>query len=370
MNLEAIIKRMKEIKEELRNNKDVDIEALRKEFEDLKEQKNKIESDIEERKKLLEDVANSTDVKVLRNFLESDGEKRVEDMEKEYRNAFLKNLMGQHLTEAEERAFVHTTENTAAVVPQKTLNMIYTQLKEVHPILDDIQYLRSNAVISIPVHKTIDAGDAKVVAEGEANEDEQNTFAQITLAGKDFSKHVDFSYRLGRMSIDAFEEYLAQEIADRLAAALADDVIAQVKTGVNAANKIDAAELEDADVRKAFGSLRHVGAVNVYANNTTIWNIMAGLKGEDGKDAFLPNYQDGLSGRLYGRPVKEEDGLTDGEILIMDSKQYLFNEVQPILLERDKNIKRRVETIAGSLIGEGALTNDKAAAIITVTPGA
>ena len=48
----------------------------------------------------------------------------------------------------------------------------------------------------------------------------------------------------------------------------------------------------------------------------------------------------------------------------------MYNVVQDIMIERDKDIKKHVHTIAGFAIAEGVLTNDKAAAIITVTAGA
>ena len=101
--------------------------------------------------KLLNDIAEGRKGTVIKEFntTEEKGEERQMNEGKLYRNAFLKNLLGQKLTEAEERAFVHTTENTEVVVPTELQNKIYSTMEEKHPILADIQYLRTGAVLSI-----------------------------------------------------------------------------------------------------------------------------------------------------------------------------------------------------------------------------
>ena len=384
MNKEELLKRLQEIVDDLKNlqetlssDEEVNVEEVEEKSNKLIEEKRSIESQLkdlddakEKRNKLLDDIAQGRKGIVIKEAEKEKGEERKMNEDNTlYRSAFLKDLLGQKLTEAEERAFVHTTENTEVVVPEELQNKIYSTMEEKHPILADIQYLRTGAVISIVKHTAIVAGDAKEVAEGVANEDEENTFVNVSLAGKDFSKHIDFSYRLGKMSIPAFETYLVNELGERLASAVAKDVVAQMKLDINAGNKqTTAAGLTFEDVTKALGSLKQAGTVNVYANNAAIYGDIVNLKGETGRDAFVPDYSNDISGRLLGKAIKEEDSLADDEILIVDANQFIWNEVQPLLIERDKNIKTHVHTISGIIIGEGALTNDKAGVLITVTP--
>lgn len=386
MNKEELLKRLQEIIDELKGLQDslsgdeeVNIEEVEEKSNSLIEEKRSIESKLKDlddakakRNQLLNDIAEGrkgTVIKEINTTEEKGEERKMNEDNTLYRSAFLKDLLGQKLTEAEERAYVHTTENTEVVVPEELQNKIYSTMEEKHPILADIQYLRTGAVISIVKHTAIVAGDAKEVAEGVANEDEENTFVNVSLAGKDFSKHIDFSYRLGKMSIPAFETYLVNEIGERLASVVAKDVVAQMKKDINAKNKqTTAAGLTFEDVTKALGSLKQVGTVNVYANNASIYGDIVNLKGETGRDAFVPDYSNDISGRLLGKAIKEEDSLADNEILIVDANQFIWNEVQPLLIERDKNIKTHVHTISGIIIGEGALTNDKAGVLITVTP--
>jgi len=320
----------------------------------------------ESRKKVAEDIT----LPVIKEFKEENKEERkVENMNVEYKSAFLKNLLGVELNEAEKRAFVHTTVNTEVVMPEELQNKIYSTMEEAHPIFKDVQVLRTGTVISIVKHTTIVAGDAAIVGEGVANADEENTFINVSLSGKDFSKHVDFSYRLGKMAIPAFEQYLVKEISDRIGAAMARDIVAQIKLDLAAANKFSAVlpgTFALADALKGLGLLKSVGRVNIYANSATLYGKIASMKDATLQLSFIPNYQEAISAQLLGKGIKEEDALADGEILVLDPTQFIYNMVQDIMLERDKNIKTHVNTIAGFAIAEGTLTNDKAGALVTV----
>ncbi len=372
MRLKEIEKRLKEIQAEL-ENENADVSVLEKEANDLISERNSILDNAERRKKVLEDIVQNHPGETIRTF---EGAERLktstEDVEKHYRNAFLKTLLKEPLTEDEQRAYVHTTENTGEVVPKETQDKIYTRMEEKHPILKDVELLRTGAVITIVKHTTINAGDAKQVAEAEANGDEQNTFVNVTLSGKDFSKHVDFSYRLGKMAIPAFEAYLVKEIGDRIGAAMAREVVAQVKKDLSSDNKLtptDPSKMTFDDVLKALSLLKKTGNVYVYANSTSIYGSIAKLEGAEGRLSFIPNYKEAISGQLIGKGIKEEDALADGEILFLDPDQFIFNVVQDIMLERGKDIKTHVHTISGFAIAEGTLTNDKAGALVSVTIG-
>lgn len=371
--LEEIQKRMAAIGVEI-EKEDANLDALEKELNELKEERKALIAKAEQRKKMMEDVAGMEDVTVLGSFKNERSKTKEPGADSvEYRNAFLKKLLGEEMTEPEKRAYTHTTANTDAVIPVELQNKIYSTMEEAHPLLKDVQVLRTGAVISIAKHTAIVAGDAKEVAEGEANEDEQNTFVNVTLSGKDFSKHVDFSYRLGKMSIPAFEQYLIKEIADRIGAAMTRDIVAQIKKDLVAANKIEAVTpgtLALGDILSGLGKLKGVGRVNVYANNATFYGAIANMKDADTKLSFIPNYQEAISGQVLGKGIKEEDALNEGEILILDPSQFIYNVVQDVMIERDRDIKKHVHTISGFAIAEGTMTNDKAGALITVGVGA
>lgn len=366
--LKEIEQRMAVISTEL-DTEGVDLDVLETEINELKEERKGILDAVEKRKSLINTVA-SMEIAPTKTFEVEERktmEKTYNAESVEYRNAFLKKLLGEEMTDVEKRAFLHTTENTEAVIPTELQNKIYSTMEEAHPLLKDVQVLRTGAVISIAKHTAIVAGDAKVVAEGEANDDEENTFVNVTLSGKDFSKHVDFSYRLGKMSIPAFEQYLVKEISDRIGAAMTRDIVAQIKADLAGDNKISAVTagtLGMGDVLNGLSKLKKTGRVYVYANNATFYGSIATM--ETDKISFIPNYQEAISGQILGKGIKEEDALGEGEVLFLDPSQFVYNVVQDIMLERDKDIKKHVHTIAGFAIAEGTMTNDKAGALITV----
>ena len=288
---------------------------------------------------------------------------------KEYKNAFLKTLLGRDLTEMENVAYVHTTTQENAPVPTEMLNEIWDLIYGEHHILEDITIYRTGTIMEITKHTEVTQGKAKQVAEGEANDDEQNTFVKVTLSGKDFSKHVDISYAMQKMSIPAFETYLKNEIATGIGEELAKEVIAEIGTGMAAENKIETAAagtVSYKDLAKLFGQLKRVGSLNIYATRNTIYNQLVGLTNDSGTPIFQQVINPGVEGALFGAQIKTEDAVADGTILVGDGKKFVFNMIQDIMVESAKDIKKHVVTHSGYARGEGALIDGKAFAQLTL----
>lgn len=288
---------------------------------------------------------------------------------KEYKNAFLKTLLGRELTEMENVAYVHTTTQQNAPVPTEMLNEIWDLIYGEHHILEDITIYRTGTIMEITKHTAVTQGKAKKVAEGEANDDEQNTFVKVTLSGKDFSKHVDISYAMQEMSIPAFETYLKNEIATGIGEELAKEVIAAIGTGMEAENKIETAAagtVSYKDLAKLFGQLKRVGSLNIYATRNTIYNQLVGLTNDSGTPIFQQVINPNVEGALFGAQIKTEDAVADGTILVGDGKKFVFNMIQDIMVESAKDIKKHVVTHSGYARGEGALIDGKAFAQLTL----
>lgn len=288
---------------------------------------------------------------------------------KEYKNAFLKTLLGLELTEMENVAYVHTTTQENAPVPTEMLNEIWDLIYGEHHILEDITIYRTGTIMEIVKHTEVTQGKAKQVAEGEANDDEQNTFVKVTLTGKDFSKHVDISYAMQKMSIPAFETYLKNEIATGIGEELAKDVIAAIGTGMATENKIETAAagtVSYKDLTKLFGQLKRVGSLNIYATRNTIYNQLVGLTNDSGTPIFQQVINPNVEGALFGAQIKTEDAVADGTILVGDGKKFVFNMIQDIMVESAKDIKKHVVTHSGYARGEGALIDSKAFAQLTL----
>lgn len=296
---------------------------------------------------------------------------------KEYRSAFFKNLMGRDMNAQERAAFVHTTANTAAVLPTETLNEIWDLVTGQHSIMGDIRILQSGTTIEVIKHTEVQQGNATNVNENAANQDEKNIFVKVTLAGKDFSKHVDVSYALERMSVDAFEQYIVNEIAALMGEAMATDVVTTITTtgtdyGMAASQALTTAaagKIAFKEIAAALGKLKRAGKVCIYGTRSTIYNYLVGMEDTTGRPIFQPSAQAGVEGVCIGCDVKVEDALTDGVLLIGDGSKFTYNMIQDIMIETDKDIKKHVTTYAGYARGQGALIDPLAFCTLTVASG-
>ena len=347
-----------------------DLDALTEEVRKLNERK----SEIEKREKLRKDIASGIigEKSPLGRGKPEEHEERVYNAESpEYRTAFFKNLLGKNeeMTKEERAAFVHTTENTTAPLPTTTLNHIWDLVSTEHHIMEDISIYRTGTSIEVIKHTAVTQGKAKKISENTANDDEKNTFAKVTLSGNDFSKHIDISYAMQRMSIDALEQYLVNEISRSMGEAMATDVVTSIESGISSENKVTTAAegvVTYAELAKLFGLLKRVGTVRLYATRATIYNHLVGMVDSTGRPIFQPTAQAGQEGVLLGATIKVDDAVEDGKILIGDGTKVTYNMIQDIMIESDRNIKNHTVTYAGYARGSGALIDDKAFAELTV----
>ena len=344
-----------------------DLDALGAEVRSLNEEEAALNA--EKRSLLIADVNGGAGT-VVRSFPQTQQRPEYNAASPEYRTAFLRNLLGEEMSAEERAAFVHTTANTPNVLPTTMLNTIWDLVSTEHSIMGDITVYRTGTILEVVKHTAITQGAAKIVAENTANDDETNTFVKVTLSGKDFSKHVDISYAMERMSLDALEQYLTSEIARQLGAAMAADVVAQIGTDMATGNKKTSAKASTvtfAELADLFGSLTRVSNVVVYAKRSTIYKYLVGMVDTSGRPIFQTTAQQGAAGTILGATIKVEDAVANNVMLIGDPKKVVYNMVQDIMIESDRDIKKHVTTYSGYARGQGALIDGKAFAQLTVT---
>lgn len=337
--LEEIEARLAAIAVEL-DGEGADIDALEAETRALLDEKNQLVSAAEKRNRLKGEIAAGTAGTTQRRMPpEATGSERTFNAgSPEYRSAWLKDIAvdarGRHLlgemTTEERAAFTFLTTNTGAVVPTEIANRIVELVIAQAPMYADATRTQFTKGFGVPRHKSIDQGDAKAVAEGAANDDEKDTFDLLALDGVEIKKHVVLSKKMEIQSIDAFETWLTQHLADRIRVAKEKRTIEQLDNttyGIAEVNKLDGT-LTDAEVRKIFGQIKADGMKVVYANNFTIWNVIAGIEDDMGQKLFLPNTMSDpiVAGRVYGAEVKVDETLADNVIYVGVPKKLLAND--------------------------------------------
>lgn len=375
MTYEEIIARKKEIEAEVEKD-GADLNALETEVRSLNEQLDAMKVEAEKRKAILEAVA-SGDCEVIKTIEEENRMEKTYSVESaEYRSGFLKDMLGLELTAEERQAvdFVATTTDNSYgsgnVLPHTMLEKIWDLIEEQHSILGDVTMYRTGTVIEVNKRTEITQGDAKSVNENAANDDEINTFVKVTLAGKDFSKHVNISYAMAKMSVGSFEQFLINEIADRIGSALSADCVTQILTDYdddnNAVTTANVGTVAWNDVTSVFSALKGAKNKVVYATEQNIYKYLAGMVDSNGRPIFQPTAQAGVAGYLLGAPVKVEDSVTAVNFLVGDASNVVYNMVQDIMVESDRDIKKHVITYSGYARGQGALIKPKSFATLTV----
>lgn len=369
MNYDEIIARLTEIRTLLDGENVENLDGLTKEVEELEVRKKEIEQ-IEARNKVAKALETGAEQAKVVKPEEQRGANTMEFDSKEYRRAWSKMMLDMPLTEEERTAFTHTTGTTSGqtagyTVPTTLLNKIWDLVEEKHSILGDINIYRTGTVLEVAKRTAIAAGDAGTVTEGSApSDDENNTFAKVTLSGKDFAKAVEISYALGMMSIEGFEDFITNEIAERLGAALATEVISQIGTDYDSTtNDLDTAtsgKVVWTDIAGAFAVLKNASNITVYASQTAIYKYLVGMVDSTGRPIFQASANEGVRGYLLGCPVKVEDAIASDLIWIGDPKQVVGNMVQDVMVEQDKDIKRHVNIYSGYARFQCALLAPKA----------
>lgn len=366
MRIDEINTRMAEIKDELENASGEALTALETEVENLTAERRQILAEVQTRQQLRANIAAG---EISGEIIEtSEEENHMENRtfnlaSEEYRSAFLKKLRREDLNEVEARAFTFMTSNTTAPLPEVMQNRIIDLIGEAHPIVADVYALHSGSAITIPVGKTV-ASDAGKSGEGEAANELEISFADVSLSGDDFTANVKLSYKMMHMAISAFEDYLITKIAERLGAVLAADIVANIKSGMAVENKV-ASGVSYANVCAGFGALKRVGAVIVYGTRETIFNKLIGMVDSNKRPIFQQPITAAAAGVLLGATIKYEDAMGAGELLIGDPKKYLQNVVAPIMIENGKDLDNHKVVFSGYTCQQGALTDDKAFALVS-----
>ena len=308
MRIDEINTRLQAIHGEIDGATGEALAALEAEVAELTAERQRIQDEAQTRQQLRSSIAAGT---VTGEIIEE--RKETETMEQrtytpaseEYRSAFLHHLRREDMSEAERRAFTFLTTNTAAPLPTVMQNRIIDLIGEAHPIVADVYSLNSGCAISIPVGKSI-AADAGKTGEGAAANELEIVFDDITLSGDDFTANVKLSYKMVHMAIDAFEAYLISMISERLGAQLAADIIANIKSGVNAGNKVTTG-ISYGTICTGFGALKRAGAVVVYGTRETIFEKIVGMVDSQKRPIFQQPITAAAAGVLLGATVKYED---------------------------------------------------------------
>lgn len=396
MTVDEINARLEEIRTES-EKPDADLDALLTEARALKEQREEMRKAAEKAAEIRAAVASGAGETVKKFGEERKMEKVYNAASPEYRSAWLKNISALDgvsrfgaLTEEERTAYTHTTANTGAVVPTAIIDRIESLVDSDAPIYDDAVKYAMTQGFSLPRFTAIAAGDAAGTAEGAAPaNDEQDTIGALPLAGVEIKKCAVLSRKMHFQSINAFEDWLVQEVGARIRVEKERMLLArmsgsQYPSGVTA---VSGAAIEstyhvitgsgttyvdytDANIRSYLGLIHGAGEVVVYANRKTVYTGLFGIVDAEHRQIFMPNAQGDpvIAGRIYGAAVKIDPNLSDNVVYFIRRGALVCNDFSGTELFQAIEPRTANTIITGYSLFDGGMLDQSGAVKVTFNP--
>lgn len=326
------------------------MDAIQEELTAIEERKAQIMAQIEERKAIVADVIKG-EGEVVEEIKEERNTKEMFGIDsKEYRDAFMANLVGRATVEQRAILADNSAYGDGLALPVGLDKDIWDQVTEAHPILADVDVLRSG--MAIKVTKMTPAAITKKM--DSANSTEQSiTGVDVTLVGADYHTYVTLSYAEAKMSQGAMERFLVREVADAIGEALAKDVFARILADAGNAQKVTPASGSTVfENLKAALALATQGNAVVYAPSASYYEIVGAIQQGSPFNA----------GAALGVEVKKDNAAT--KITVVDPKLFVLNVIQDTMIESERDAKNAQFVIGGYMRAEGCLRKTKAAAYI------
>ncbi len=285
-------------------------------------------------------------------------------------------------------AFTHTTENTGIVIPKTVAKGIWTEIGEVYPYWNDISKTYVNGTLSMITGDT--STDAGWYDEATATEDGKETFGELTLSGCELARSITVSWKLQEMAMEEFLPYIQRRLAERMGAALGYGAThGKGKPGTGESFKPEPMGVVTAlekqkdtpqivtykqgsltydDIVKARALIKggYAAGLAIYAKADTIWTQMATIKDNNGRPILISDVVNGQGViRVLGIPVKEDDSMSEGEILFSNpSRGYSANVNKEISVTTENHAKLRNTDYCAYAIVDGGVISYKAHALL------
>lgn len=369
MTYDEIQEELRSLSDKLSSNDNISEEELNQieaRVAELETERNSVIAAAEKRNNTLEKIKRG----VIGNPLEENKEeKKMENEERnilasaEYRSAFLKTLQKKKLDEAEERAMTSAANSVGAVIPTVTQDLVMEKLEQAAPLLGEIELLRVDGNVTFAVEA--DATDANIHIEGATITEDGDVLIPVSLTSYEITKYITISKTVAKMSVDAFEKWLTNMLARRIARKITKLIISGTgtnqPTGVEKANTWGAtnsvtvaktASLTEDNVTGLVSLLP--GAYDANAkwlmSKKTLYADFRPLQNKSKNDIFVKE-----NGKYYvdGYEVMLDDSVTLHEAYLGDFKMYAGNLSEEVTVDTDKKLSANSFEYLGCAMFDG-----------------
>lgn len=390
MTLQEIKNKKAELRNKINEAKTAEeLEELRKQAEILNKEVPEDNGTItqEEERTLLTDVNNLEQRKIeISNIIKNEEERTMKEFTKnnvlkseEYRNAWAKTLMCRNdLTEDEKRALdvALTTTATTYVAPSsgadgvnngglfipETVSMeILKEIELESPFLRDIAKTYVNGLITFPYK--VQGSGAEWGTEGTENKLESDEWKELTFAQMELTKTIRITWKLEKMAVEEFINYITGEVAREMREELADkpfygtgvkEIAGITLTGNHISAEYEATTTSLEAIKAGIAKLpkrRRTGAKIYIAEDLAL--DIAFLKDSNGMYINNPVNGVGLESIAKYR-VEVDPFLKDGDFVIGNARWYKMNFNEGISVTKDIIGRARVNDYTGYCVVGGA----------------
>ena len=357
MTAEQLVERRSAIATEL-DSPDADLDALEAEVRAINEELETRKNTEAKKAEVRDAIANGTQpAEKIKEFKEvTKMEERIFTPDTvEYRDAYMKNLMGKPMS-IEERSAL---SGASYVIPTETLNKIYGKLEE-NQLIREIDALRIPGYVSVPTASTVN--DASWIAMASASTDSSDAMGTVSLTAKKLIKTIEITADIQAMSIPAFQGWLVNKLAQKMEAAICAAIVngagsTTVPQGVGQCGITTSTAIAGATLAKLSAFM---GGLKAPYHNGAIWVMSAEnfftyvLPLASDSNGYL--VQDGIGYRLLGHRVVLNDNVDDckfksgstaeaanaDHIIFGNFREgYVFNFGEGIQVEADNSVSFR-----------------------------
>ena len=336
---EEIEARKMEIREEVETTEDESkLDELNEEVETLNEELEEI-NEQEQNEDIGEQLENG-DVVAEEVSVENNEERKNGGIKMEYRTAYLKKLQGKELNEEERAALVAAN----AAIPTETMDTIFEKVIKKVPMLDEITLLKVKGNVDFYVEG--DRADGADHTETQSIDASSISLTKVSLAGTEIVKKVQISDKVKEMSIDAFEGWLTDMLADSIANAIESKIFGAIISG---GTQVEGSLTAD-NIRALVAALPagYEDGAAFYCNKTIFYNQI--LKLQDlSKNELV--YRDGNTYYMLGYPVKLSDKASN--LIFGNGKKFVGNLAEDINVKSVYDIDTNTYKYAGIAIWDG-----------------
>lgn len=345
--LQEINDRKLEIRGLLEGKESVNLDEIKAELDGLEKEDAELRAKMDVAKKI-----NAGEIEVRK--IEKPDEKREEKgMElrtrdsAEYRNAWLKNLQGNPLSEVEQRDMV--VAGVPGAIPTQTSENLFSKMVKLAPMLSEITLLRVAGNINFETEGVRNA--AAQHTENGTITGATDTLVKVSLTGYEYNKLLYVSKTVQTMSVNAFEGWLVDMLAEDIAAAIEDQIIngtgSSAPKGVEKANTWATASnlvvctgtfvVTYADVLNMIAKLpaRYDANAKFLASKAMVYQGLANIVDKNGRPVLVNDAVGAYPFKVLGYPVIVSDKVAEKTLYLGDYKKVVGNLAQDVIVEKD-----------------------------------